>query len=160
MKKKIKVFIGYVPSSKNEEKGVIKVVTYEMFPDQYIKQVREFVKVFHKNKKLHTLEIYTMSDMVVRELSNMLMAYAIPKIHRMQYLVRKGFNKKDAKHYYIDVDSIDVKCVDGKKVKVTQEQGIYARIFDKGIDEQNDMQGELYEQIFKEKRRRNGKSTN
>lgn len=152
MKKKIKVFIGYVPSFEERKEGVWKVMTYEMLPDQYIEKIRRFVRDFYKNKKLHTLEIYTMSDMVVRELSNMLMAYAIPKIHRMQYLVRKGFNKKDAKHYYIDVDSIDVKCVDVKKVKVTQEQGIYARIFDKGIDEQNDMQGELYEEILKEKK--------
>lgn len=93
MKKKIKVFIGYVPSFEERKEGVWKVMTYEMLPDQYIEKIRRFVRDFYKNKKLHTLEIYTMSDMVVRELSNMLMAYAIPKIHRMQYLVRKGFNK-------------------------------------------------------------------
>lgn len=72
MKKKIKVVIGEFHNFGKEKEGLKQIVFgVDKLPDALIRNIRRSIKDFYKNENLNSLEIYTNSILVIRELSKL-----------------------------------------------------------------------------------------
>lgn len=153
MEKKIKVVIGEFHNFGEEKEGLRQIVVGDdMLPDVLIRTIRRSIKDFYKNENLNALEIYTNSILVIRELSNMVIAHGIADESRIAHLTSKGFSVEDAKYYYIDVKYLKViTTYDDCDVRVSPELGIYIPAFEDSHHAQKELGDELLRLIFGER---------
>lgn len=123
-------------------------VTKESLPQEYIFDLRKKYKQFLKSDNSLFI-IYTKSDFIIRELSNMIIAYNILKNTKAKESSKiKVLEKKydfDLEHYAINPENIKCFKRDMSQYEITKEQGIFCTDLDFGIDMQNEMQGTLFE---------------
>lgn len=117
------------------------IVTSEMLPHDYLDYIRKVIKDFYLSDNIELI-IYTLSDFVIRELSNMIIAYHVP-MRKLAKCLEKNNVNIDAKYYKINPKYIKASRL-GKEFKIFPN-GIHSEILDVGIDNQNELQGELYE---------------
>ncbi|EAJ6872169.1 AAA family ATPase [Campylobacter coli] len=96
--------------------------------------------------------ITTHSDYIVRELSNCIMLSnlsdeAIQRLKNRCYSKECKLNNNNVKAYV-------AKNIKGKntleEVKITQKQGIFMKTFDEAIEDQNENQGLIFEEMYRE----------
>lgn len=115
---------------------------YSIF--DHIKVIREKVRLYQfcKSKdEMSDLYIFTDSDFVVRELSTMINLGEVGINNIKSNSVLKEYDE------YSVIKKEDVKAfgLDGSEIKV-DHMGIHAKDFDVIIDEQNEMQGIVFEE--------------
>lgn len=114
-------------------------------PLEQIEWTRELVKVINMG---YTIYLATMSDYIVKELTNCIMLSNLDSLEGLGY---EECHKLD----YNKVESYEVRYKDSEltyiKHRVNSRQGIFATFFDEAIDFQNEMQDRIFERVIENK---------
>lgn len=116
-------------------------------PQEQIQWARELVKIVNIG---YTIYLATMSDYIVRELSNCIMLNNLNSLEGLEHYGYENchkldFNKVEA--YEVDYYNKNLTYI---PYKVTSKQGVFASFFDEAIDKQNESQGEIFEKMNKQ----------
>lgn len=112
---------------------------YSIF--DHIKAIREKVRLYQfcKSKdEMSDLYIFTDSDFVARELNNMI---TLGEVDRDK-IKEKHILKEYDNFTYLKQDEVKAYAIDGSEIS-TNHMGMFAKEFDKLIDNQNNLQGDI-----------------
>lgn len=112
---------------------------YSIF--DHIKAIREKVRLYQfcKSKdEMFDLYIFTDSDFVARELNNMI---TLGEVDRDK-IKEKHILKEYDNFTYLKQDEVKAYSIDGSEISVNH-MGMFAKDFDKLIDNQNNLQGDI-----------------
>lgn len=119
-------------------------------PQEQIQWARELVKIVNIG---YTIYLATMSDYIVRELSNCIMLNNLDTLEGLEHYGYENCHKLDSNK----VEAYEVDCYNKNPVytpyKTISKQGIFATFFDEVIEKQNESQGEIFEKVSKQDKR-------
>lgn len=112
---------------------------YSIF--DHIKETREKIRLYQfcKSKdEMSDLFIFTDSDFVVRELNNLITLGEIARDKIKEESILREYDN----FTYLKQDEVKAYSIDGSEIRV-DHMGMYAKDFDKLIDNQNNLQGDI-----------------
>lgn len=155
MKKNIRIYFNSKSYLEKQPNTMI-WITQESTPEDYIYDLRKKYKEFMKSDDKLFI-IYTKSDFIIRELSNMIMAHGILKFKGNVKKLENCYKFK-LEDYALNPKNVKAYNANLEEYKISPMQGIFCTDLDFGIDMQNEMQGELYNKVLdlneKEKKRK------
>ena len=137
----------HIPPYMTEDLISIRCPEVYKTPQEQIHWARELVKIVNIG---YTIYLATMSDYIVRELSNCIMLNNLDSLEGLEHYGYENCHKLDSNK----VEAYEVDCYNKNPTyipyKVTSKQGIFVTFFDEAIDKQNESQGEIFEKMNKQ----------
>ena len=137
----------HIPPYMTEDLISIRCPEVYKTPQEQIHWARELVKIVNIG---YTIYLATMSDYIVRELSNCIMLNNLDSLEGLEHYGYENCHKLDSNK----VEAYEVDCYNKNPTyipyKVTSKQGIFATFFDEAIDKQNESQGAIFEKMNKQ----------